>query len=89
MRFCTICREPITDPKRMRIESPYCSQACKDESDKMRREARRREFCEACGRKHRKRSTEQLPIAGRPCAAAAQDIQGATNEYEEQHLLHQ
>lgn len=68
-RYCTICRELIADEHRLRTGSPYCSAPCKAKSDNARREARRKAFCEACGRRYR----QPRQTAGEGSAVAANE----------------
>jgi endogenous inhibitor of DNA gyrase (YacG/DUF329 family) len=54
IRWCTYCQGQITNPRRLRRASPYCSDECKRAAhNEMRREVAKKE-CRLCGRRLRR-----------------------------------
>lgn len=73
-RYCTICREPITDPGRLRRQSPYCSEECRRVAKNEKRELTASRKCRLCGRRFRRR-VQAVPVetmAPEGCATGAQ-----------------
>jgi len=62
IRFCTVCTVPIDDA-RMSRGSAYCSDYCMRKNNTERRDATRKERCESCKRKFRRRSAPPLESA--------------------------
>jgi hypothetical protein len=54
-RYCTVCRQRILDPGRIRRSSPYCSIECKKFGAKQARDLRYARKCRLCGRRLRKK----------------------------------
>jgi len=54
-RYCTICTKPITDPARLRRQSPYCSEECRRVAKLEKRETAAGQKCRLCGRRFRRR----------------------------------
>ena len=55
-RYCTICRNQITDERRLRRGSPYCSDDCRRLAKNEKRDHRAEEKCRLCGRKFRRKT---------------------------------
>ena len=72
IRFCTYCAAQITDPKRLRRASTYCS----DKHRRLARTERRNEIasgrCRLCGRTQRPKTT--VPVESSACAPGAQGV---------------
>lgn len=62
-RYCTICRNEITDEHRLRRNSPYCSDECRRTAKNEKRDHRAGEKCRLCGRKFRRKADTAIPSA--------------------------
>ena len=66
-RYCTICRAEITDPARLRRQSPYCGEACRRVAKNEARAALAAKKCRLCSRRFYKPRARQSE-----CATGAQ-----------------
>lgn len=55
LRFCTVCREQISDEKRLRRSSPFCSDECRRQAKNTKRNLSALKKCRLCGRRFRKK----------------------------------
>ena len=71
-RYCTICRAEVTDPARLRRQSPYCGEACRKIVKNEARAALAANKCRLCSRRFYRPRTQQ-----NECATGAQmDLMG-------------
>ena len=64
VRFCTKCGVQITDEKRIRRKSPYCSDDCRRESRKELRQLLAAHKCRLCGRTLRQPNPPKMETEG-------------------------